>query len=449
MYESSSLFEKPDKRLELTVSELSAQLKQTLESAYGNVIVRGEISGIKLHTSGHAYFALKDENAVLDGICWRGVYSKLAVIPTDGMDVICRGKVTTYPGRSKYQIIVESMELAGQGALLQVLEERKRKLAAEGLFAAERKKAIPYLPRTIGVITSETGAVIRDILHRITDRFPTRVLVWPVLVQGSGAAEQVAAAIKGFNEIQATLRPDLLIVARGGGSLEDLWCFNEEVVIRAVVASQIPLISAVGHETDTTLIDYAADRRAPTPTAAAEMAVPVRLDLLALMEDRQSRLLNTINRYFSEKRTAVKALQRGLPSLTQRFGELSQRLDDWCDRLRQSTLTYLSNRNTMVQQAYARLKHPRETISQNRMVLDGLSMRANQSIKVSIERFNKTLDTYGLLLNSYSFHATLKRGFSMVRDTNGKAITSQQQTLADQQLDLVFHDGQVPVVVAK
>jgi exodeoxyribonuclease VII large subunit len=447
MTESSNLFAKPEINEELTVSQLSALLKQTLEVKYGNVLVRGEISGLKVHTSGHAYFALKDETAVLDGICWKGVVSKLSIRPADGMDVICRGKITTYPGRSKYQIIVESMELAGQGALLQILEERKRMLAAEGLFSSDRKKPIPYLPQCIGVVTSETGAVIRDILHRIKDRFPTRVIVWPVLVQGQGAAEQVAAAIKGFNELAE--KPDLIIVARGGGSLEDLWAFNEEVVIRAVVASQIPLISAVGHETDTTLIDYAADRRAPTPTAAAEMAVPVRIDLLAMIEDRRSRLLNTTSRFFAEKKALLISLQRGLPNLNMRLGELNQRLDDWQDRLQQSLVFFLQQRNTLVVQVYARLKHPKEILEQNRLLLESITGRSSQAIKVYLDRQKQDLQTCSLLLNSYSFHATLKRGFSMVKDANGVAITSKQQASAQQELKVLFHDGEVDVVVGK
>jgi len=447
MTESSNLFAKPEINEELTVSQLSALLKQTLEVKYGNVLVRGEISGLKVHTSGHAYFALKDETAVLDGICWKGVVSKLSIRPADGMDVICRGKITTYPGRSKYQIIVESLELAGQGALLQILEERKRMLAAEGLFSSDRKKPIPYLPQCIGVVTSETGAVIRDILHRIKDRFPTRVIVWPVLVQGQGAAEQVAAAIKGFNELSD--KPDLIIVARGGGSLEDLWAFNEEVVIRAVVASQIPLISAVGHETDTTLIDYAADRRAPTPTAAAEMAVPVRIDLLAMIEDRRSRLLSTTSRFFAEKKALLISLQRGLPNLNMRLGELNQRLDDWQDRLHQTLGFFLQQRSTLVAQVYARLKHPKEILEQNRLLLESLTGRSSQAIKVYVERQKQELQTCSLLLNSYSFHSTLKRGFSMVKDANGAAITSKQQTSAQQELKVLFHDGEVDVVVGK
>jgi len=257
---------------EYSVSEISQAVKRTLEGAFERVRVRGEISGFKRAASGHLYFALKDEEAKLDAVCWRLSAGRLAVTPEDGLEVVAIGRVSSYPGRSSYQLVVESLELAGEGALLKLLEERRKKLAAEGLFDAARKRPLPFLPEVIGVITSPTGAVIRDILHRLEDRFPRRVLLWPVLVQGEGAKEQIAAAINGFNAIRPggpLPRPDLLIVARGGGSLEDLWAFNEEIVVRAAAASTIPLISAVGHETDTTLIDHAADRRAPTPTAAA------------------------------------------------------------------------------------------------------------------------------------------------------------------------------------
>ena len=269
---------------EYTVSELSLALKRSIEDGFGQVRVRGEISGFKRHGSGHCYFALKDTDAVLDAVCWRTTAIRLDLKPEDGMEVVCSGRLTTYPGRSKYQLVVDRIELAGKGALLRLLEERRLRLAAEGLFAAERKQKLPFLPAVIGIVTSPTGAVIRDILHRLADRFPRHVLIWPVAVQGEGAAAQVAAAIDGFNRLTAggsVPRPDLIIVARGGGSLEDLMAFNEEIVVRAAAASAIPLISAVGHETDTTLIDHASDRRAPTPTAAAEMAVPVRLDLVA------------------------------------------------------------------------------------------------------------------------------------------------------------------------
>ncbi|MFN5760088.1 MAG: exodeoxyribonuclease VII large subunit, partial [Sphingomonadaceae bacterium] len=281
----------------LSVSEISAALKRHVEQGFAHVRIRGEISGFKRAASGHLYLALKDEQAVIDAIMWKGSALRLAFQPQDGVEVIATGKLTTYPGRSKYQIVIETMEIAGEGALLALLEKLKAKLNAEGLFAAERKRPLPYLPRTIGVVTSPTGAVIRDILHRLEDRCPTRVIVWPVLVQGQGSAEQVAAAVNGFSALQGADRPDLVIVARGGGSIEDLWGFNEEVVVRAVASCTIPTISAVGHETDTTLCDFAADRRAPTPTAAAEMAVPVRADLLAGLQSVAARSLRCVQRY--------------------------------------------------------------------------------------------------------------------------------------------------------
>src|SRR5918998_332031 len=267
----------------LSVSELSTALKRTVEDAFGLVRLRGEISGFKRHASGHCYFTMKDDKACIDAVIWKGCAQMLRFRPEDGIEVVATGKLTTYPGRSKYQIVVDRLELAGQGALMALLDKRRRQLAAEGLFDAERKKRLPFLPRTIGVVTSPTGAVIRDILHRLADRCPTHVIVWPVAVQGEGAAAQVTAAVRGFNALPD--RPDLLIVARGGGSIEDLWTFNEEEVVRAVAESSIPIISAVGHETDTTLCDFAADVRAPTPTAAAEIAVPVRSELLAQLRE--------------------------------------------------------------------------------------------------------------------------------------------------------------------
>ncbi|MEQ1889789.1 MAG: exodeoxyribonuclease VII large subunit, partial [Alphaproteobacteria bacterium] len=278
---------------ELSVSELSAALKRLVEGEFGFVRVRGEISGFTRAASGHCYLTLKDDRSVIDAVMWKGTASSLRFKPEDGMEVVCSGKLTTYPARSKYQLVVEAMAPAGVGALLAQLEERRKKLAAEGLFDAARKRPLPYLPEVIGLVTSPTGAVIRDILHRLADRFPRHVLLWPVLVQGELAARQIAAAIEGFNRLTpggAAPRPDVLIVARGGGSIEDLWAFNEEIVVRAAAASKIPLISAVGHETDTTLIDYASDLRAPTPTAAAEMAVPVRGELRVQVLDLQRRL---------------------------------------------------------------------------------------------------------------------------------------------------------------
>src|SRR4051812_25615153 len=327
--------------LEYTVSELSLALKRSIEDGFSHVRVRGEISGYKRHGSGHCYFALKDADAVLDAVCWRQTAIRIPLKPEDGMEVVCTGRLTTYPGRSKYQLVIDTIELAGIGALLRILEERRQRLAAEGLFDAERKKKLPFLPEVIGIVTSPTGAVIRDILHRLVDRFPRRVLVWPVAVQGDGAAAQVAAAIAGFNRLPAggpaennVPRPDLVIVARGGGSLEDLMPFNEEIVVRAAAESAIPLISAVGHETDTTLIDHAADRRAPTPTAAAEMAVPVRIDLVAEMSAKAARLSGGLSRLVSERPPRPARVAARRPPPQDLLGAAAQRLDDRSERLR-------------------------------------------------------------------------------------------------------------------
>src|SRR6184192_2795917 len=299
---------------EFTVSELSSALKRTVEDAYGHVRVRGEITGFRgPHSSGHCYFALKDESAKIEAVIWKTAHARMRFKPQEGLEVIATGRLTTYPGSSKYQIVIEALEPAGIGALMALMEERKRKLSAEGLFDEARKQLLPWLPAVIGVITSPTGAVIRDILHRLQDRFPRRVLVWPVRVQGEGSAEQVAAAIRGFNALPEggrIPRPDLLIVARGGGSLEDLWSFNEEIVVRAAASSRIPLISAVGHETDTTLIDHASDRRAPTPTAAAEIAVPVRLDLIGEVNAKTARLSGGLSRLFTSHRQNLAGLAR-------------------------------------------------------------------------------------------------------------------------------------------
>src|SRR6202045_2667874 len=316
---------------EFTVSELSSALKRTVEDAYGHVRVRGEISGFRgPHSSGHCYFALKDESAKIEAVIWKGVHGRMRFKPQEGLEVIATGKLTTYPGSSKYQIVIEAIEPAGIGALMALMEERKRKLAAEGLFDEARKQLLPWLPEVIGVVTSPTGAVIRDILHRLQDRFPRHVLVWPVRVQGEGSAEQIAAAIRGFNALPEggrIPRPDLLIVARGGGSLEDLWSFNEEIVVRAAAESMIPLISAVGHETDITLIDFAADKRAPTPTAAAEMAVPVRADLIIAVDNLAGRELAAWRRGQEARRTDLRAAMRALPGAQELLALPSQRLD--------------------------------------------------------------------------------------------------------------------------
>src|SRR3979490_1417765 len=322
---------------EFTVSELSSALKRTVEDAYGHVRVRGEISGFRgPHSSGHCYFALKDESAKIEAVIWKTAHGRLSYKPQEGLEVIATGKLTTYPGSSKYQIVIEAIEPAGVGALMALMEERKKKLAAEGLFDEARKQLLPWLPEVIGVVTSPTGAVIRDIWDRLQDRFPRRVLVWPVRVQGEGSAEQIAAAIRGFNalpEAGTIPRPDLLIVARGGGSLEDLWSFNEEIVVRAAADSMIPLISAVGHETDVTLIDFASDRRAPTPTAAAEIAVPVKSELIARIDGLGRRGLACWTRAQEHRRTELRAAARALPSAEALLAIPRQRLDACADRL--------------------------------------------------------------------------------------------------------------------
>ena len=317
---------------EFTVSELSSALKRTVEDAYGHVRVRGEISGFRgPHSSGHCYFALKDDGAKIEAVVWKGVHGRMRFKPQEGLEVIATGKLTTFPGSSKYQIVIDNIEPAGVGALMALMEERKRKLGAEGLFDEARKQLLPWLPDVIGVVTSPTGAVIRDILHRLEDRFPRHVLVWPVKVQGDGSAEQIAAAIRGFNALPddgPIPRPDLLIVARGGGSLEDLWSFNEEIVVRAAAESMIPLISAVGHETDVTLIDFAADRRAPTPTAAAEMAVPVRAELFIEVGAFERRMMLCWQRGQETRRSELRAAARALPAASELLAIPRQRLDN-------------------------------------------------------------------------------------------------------------------------
>ena len=301
---------------EFSVSELAGSLKRTVEDAFGHVRVRGELGRVVVAKSGHVYFDIKDERAVIASIAWKGTAARFRFRPEEGLEVVIEGKLSTYPGRSQYQLIVESMEPAGAGALMALLEERKRQFAAEGLFDPARKKPIPFLPKTIGVVTSPTGAVIRDILHRLQDRFPRHVLLWPVLVQGEKAAEQIAEAIRGFNALSPdgpVPRPDVLIVARGGGSIEDLWGFNEEIVVRAAADSDIPLISAVGHETDTTLIDFVSDRRAPTPTGAAEMAVPVRAELKSDIDALAARLVSGLSRHIERRRTELRGVVRAMP----------------------------------------------------------------------------------------------------------------------------------------
>jgi len=461
---------------EFTVSELSAALKRTVEDAYGYVRVRGEVSGYKgPHGSGHVYFALKDQGAKIDGVIWKMTFARMRMKPEEGMEVIVTGRLTTYPNRSSYQIIVETLEPAGLGALMALLEERKRKLAAEGLFDEARKQLLPFLPEVIGVITSPTGAVIRDILHRLGDRFPRRVIVWPVKVQGDGSAEQVAAAIAGFNALPEggrIPRPDLLIVARGGGSLEDLWSFNEEIVVRAAAASMIPLISAVGHETDVTLIDFAADKRAPTPTAAAEIAVPVRAELIADLMSKARRALACWQRAQEGRRSELRALTRALPK--DPLAEPRQDLDDLASRLPRALRANAQIHHTQFSRVAGRLAPQllRSQVERRRLRLDGATHRLSTALKtyrythlVRIERARERVTAFakraeraawavldnraarleraGQLLAAFSYRGVLSRGFALVRDDAGRPLRTATAVSSGMALDIEFTDGRV------
>lgn len=437
---------------EYSVSELSHQVKRTMEETFGLVRVKGELSGFKRHTSGHLYFTMKDADACLDAVCWRNTAGKLGFRPEDGLEIICVGRLTTYPGRSKYQLIVEQMEPAGVGALMALLEERKKKLAAEGLFEASRKKAIPFLPEVIGVITSPTGAVIRDILHRLRERFPRNVLLWPVPVQGEDAAERIAAAIRGFNTLPTggtIQRPDLLIVARGGGSIEDLWAFNEEVVVRAAAESQIPLISAVGHETDTTLIDFAADRRAPTPTAAAEMAVPVRTELIANLLALDKRTVEAESRFIQIHRDRVSALARAIPDPRRLLETVSQRLDDLSEHLRRSLEIGLGRRR----EAYARLAERvqltpiRQLLIREQRDVARAQDRLQGAIVRILDQMGDRLAQKAKLMMAFSYHGVLERGFALVRDGNGRPVHNSQAAKVAKAIEIEFHDGRVSAAV--
>ena len=411
----------------LTVSELAGMLKRTVEDRFGFVRLRGELSGVKRAASGHLYCCLKDESAVIDGVMWRGPAAALAFRPEDGLEVVASGKLTTYPGRSKYQVVIDKLELAGEGALLALLEKLRQRLGAEGLFSPERKRPLPYLPATIGVVTSPTGAVIRDILHRLADRFPSRVLVWPVLVQGNGAAEQVAAAVRGFSALPEghALRPDLVIIARGGGSIEDLWSFNEEAVVRAIAESAIPTISAVGHETDTTLADHAADRRAPTPTAAAEIAVPVLRELRATLVDFAVRKQRCALRPVELGRERLEARAKRLPQPQALLAPQAQKLDDLSERLRRGLRD--------------RASHARE-----RLQLDSARL-SPAMLRHRLERGRDRLAAAARLMASLDPDAVLQRGYVRVMGVDGRTVTEAATARGEQALSLKFRDGVVEV----
>jgi exodeoxyribonuclease VII large subunit len=485
---------------EFTVSELSSALKRTVEDAYGHVRVRGEISGFRgPHSSGHCYFALKDESAKIEAVIWKGVHGRMRFKPQEGLEVIATGKLTTYPGSSKYQIVIEAIEPAGVGALMALMEERKRKLGAEGLFDEARKQILPWLPEVIGVVTSPTGAVIRDILHRLEDRFPRRVLVWPVKVQGEGSAEQIAAAIRGFNALpeQGRIpRPDVLIVARGGGSLEDLWSFNEEIVVRAAADSMIPLISAVGHETDITLIDFAADKRAPTPTAAAEMAVPVRSELMVEVGTLARRVMVCWQRGQETRRNELRAAARALPAAGELLAIPRQRLDGAASALPRALkanthahfrryaatsarLTVRVLRGQLAQAGQrltssgARMLHSarsllrmrrdryagleirlkasklsnaqaqRQKIAREREQVLRLAERSRRALATAMQRHQARVAHSGQLLAALSYRGVLARGFALVRDEQGLPVHAAAAIEPGAHLTLEFADGRV------
>lgn len=435
---------------ELTVSELAFSLKKTLEDTYARVRVRGELSKVKIHTSGHLYSDLKDADSVLNIICWRGSLSKLSIRPEEGLDVICTGKITSYPARSNYQMVVEYMELAGVGALLKMLEDRKKRLAAEGLFDPSRKQKLPYLPEVIGVVTSPTGAVIRDILHRLEDRFPRQVLIWPVRVQGDGAAEEIANAIDGFNHLLENgkiRRPDLLIVARGGGSLEDLMPFNEEIVVRAAANSRIPLISAVGHETDTTLIDFASDLRAPTPTAAAEMSVPERVQISAFVSDCSQRLYQSLSGMIASKQDSLKHLGARIGSPDRLFELRLQRLDHVSSRLSHSLEKRLQISAQSLMRISSRLMSPLQRLESAKTNVTFMSDRLLRSYGQFLKDGSTRLAHLSQLMDTLSFKSVLGRGYALIRDNQGIPVTSALKINKNDRISIELRDGLLHSVV--
>ncbi|MEZ5884664.1 MAG: exodeoxyribonuclease VII large subunit [Paracoccaceae bacterium] len=461
-----------------TVSEISGAVKRVIEGEFGRVRVRGEVGRVSRPASGHMYFDLKDDRAVIAAVSWKGQVARMQVRPEEGMEVIATGRMTTFPGQSKYQLIVDDVEPAGAGALMAMLEKRRKALAAEGLFDPARKQPLPWLPVVIGVVTSPSGAVIRDILHRLRDRFPRRVLIWPVAVQGQACAPEVSAAIRGFNALPeggAIPRPDLIIVARGGGSLEDLWGFNEEIVVRAAAESRIPLISAVGHETDTTLIDHAADRRAPTPTAVAEMAVPVRLELLARVDEGASRMTRAVRARNEARRQRLVDLARGLGRPQALTTPARQRFDLMSDRL-VPALRAVTGRKREAFAPLAALISPRmlgrymaderrrltglgarlapalartrdEAARRNRRdreALEVLGARLERAPQVQLADLRKGLERLDRLRQTLGYTETLRRGYAVVRGADA-LVTSRAEALRHPVLEIEFHDGRLPV----
>ena len=433
----------------LTVEELSQAVKRTVETAFDYVRVRGEISQPRTPASGHIYLTLKDDRNALSAVIWKGTVSRLSVQPEEGLDVICTGKMTTFGGQSRYQLVVQDIEVAGEGALLKQLEDRRRRLAEEGLFDNARKRPLPAMPSIIGVVTSPTGAVIRDILHRISERFPTHILIWGVNVQGAGSAEQIAAAIAGFNALDShpapdggVPRPDLLIVARGGGSLEDLWSFNEEIVVRAAAASSIPLISAVGHETDTTLIDFAADLRAPTPTAAAELATPVSAELQARLSETDARLRRAVSNRLMSAEQAVKAAERGLLHPEDHIGRLSQTVDLAATRMDTSIYRRMDKLQLRLAAIADRLVSPEQQVTAISQSVNLLDRRLQHSLTAYIERLSNRLVQTERLLEANSYQRVLDRGFALVTDAAGTAVKTSKSAPEQARVIIRFADDE-------
>lgn len=439
---------------EFSVSEISGAVKRVLEGEFGRVRVRGEVGRVVVARTGHMYFDLKDDRAVIASVSWKGQVARMTVKPEEGMEVIATGRLTTFAPQSKYQLQVESVEPAGAGALMAMLEKRKAALAAEGLFAPERKKRLPYLPRVIGVVTSPQGAVIRDILHRLQDRFGVHVLLWPVAVQGQGCAPEVARAIVGFNALPQggdIPRPDVVIVARGGGSIEDLWGFNEEIVVRAAAASDIPLISAVGHETDTTLIDHAADQRAPTPSAAAEIAVPVHADLLAHVAGLDARLIRAAAQSVSQRRQRLSDMARALPRVDTLLAPATQRFDQWAERFPGSLRALMATKSQELRSTAAGLRATtiRFQIDKSREQLETRSTRAARAITAQLDQQSTRLAALERLRQSLGYPATLQRGYAVVRDAQGTVLTKAADAARAQMLEIEFADASLAAIPQK
>ena len=458
---------RPDNTPEYGVADLAGAIRRTLEGAFGRLRLRGEITEMKRYPSGHIYLSLKDQDAKIEAVIWKGSVRNIGTMPENGVEMIATGRISTYADRSKYQLVIERLEYAGEGALLARIEALRKRLLEEGLFDEARKRPLPLLPRVIGVITSEKGAVIQDIRTTIARRFPRHILLWPVAVQGQGAAEQIAAAIRGFSALPedgAIPRPDVLIVARGGGSLEDLMAFNEEIVIRAAAESTIPLISAVGHETDTTLIDYASDRRAPTPTAAAELAVPARAELSAALMQTGARLGQAASGLVNAARLRLLRAERGLPDVPARLAQSRQRLDDLGERLPRAATASITVRAQRL--GGLRIPHPREGILARRAAVEALGLRLGSAwarrrdglagapsltrlsaapVVATLRQRRTQLEGLAARLESASYTSVLARGFALVRDAKGAPVVAAGAISPGQPLRLTFADGEVGV----